>query len=94
LRARIGQKCDFRGKIKNTIDNLEAVIGLRSGGLPEAHRKKIFEDHIDLAVALRDVIYTFFKSNKNACNQKLHSVYVLGIQSWGKQEFALYSFIR
>ncbi|RUP50304.1 hypothetical protein BC936DRAFT_139684 [Jimgerdemannia flammicorona] len=33
LRARIGQKCDFRGTLKNSIDKLEAIIGLRSGGL-------------------------------------------------------------
>nr|CAG8434309.1 6985_t:CDS:10 [Entrophospora candida] len=83
LRARIGQKCDFRGTLKNSINNLEAIIGLRSGGLPVAHRKKIHEDRVDLSVAMRDVLYNFFKTNPNASGNELHSTYVLGIQSWG-----------
>ncbi|CAG8664548.1 9441_t:CDS:2, partial [Diversispora eburnea] len=74
LRARIGQKCDFRGTLKNSINNLEAIIGLRSGGLP---------DRADLSVAMRDVLYNFFKTNPNASGNDLHSTYVLGIQSWG-----------
>ncbi|CAG8626276.1 1512_t:CDS:2 [Acaulospora morrowiae] len=61
LRAHIGQKCDFRGTLKNSINNLEAIIGLRSGDLPVAHRKKIHEDRVDLSVAMRDVLYNFFK---------------------------------
>ncbi|RUS32080.1 hypothetical protein BC938DRAFT_476337 [Jimgerdemannia flammicorona] len=40
LRARVGQKCDFRGTFKHSINKLEAIIGLRSGGLPVAHQKK------------------------------------------------------
>ncbi|CAG8631288.1 7448_t:CDS:10, partial [Ambispora leptoticha] len=83
LRARIGQKCDFRGTLKNSINNLESIIGLRSGGLPVAHRKKIHEDRVDLSVAMRDVLYDFFKTNPNASGNELHSAYVLGIQSWG-----------
>ncbi|CAG8641636.1 1775_t:CDS:10 [Paraglomus brasilianum] len=83
LRARIGQKCDFRGTLKNSINNLEAIIGLRSGGLPVAHRKKVHEDRADLSVAMRDVLYNFFKTNPNASGNELHSTYVLGIQSWG-----------
>lgn len=85
LRARIGQKCDFRGTLKNSTDKLEAIIGLRSGGLPVAHRKKIFEDRADLAVAMRDILYTFFASNSGASEDDLHSTYILGMQSWGKQ---------
>ncbi|CAJ0871549.1 20541_t:CDS:10, partial [Entrophospora sp. SA101] len=83
LQARIGQKCNFRGTLKNSINNLEAIIGLRSGGLPVAHRKKIHEDRVDLSVAMRDVLYNFFKTNPNASGNELHSTYVLGIQSWG-----------
>src|SRR6266540_3375306 len=86
LRARIGQKCDFRGTLKNSIDRLEGLIGLRSGGLPEPHRKKIVEDRVDLAVAMRDVLYTFFTSNSHASEDDLHSTYVLGMQSWGKRK--------
>ncbi|CAJ0865514.1 14396_t:CDS:10 [Entrophospora sp. SA101] len=66
LRARIGQKCDFRGTLKNSINNLEAIIGLRSGNLPVAHRKKIHEDRVDLSIAMHDVLYNFFKTNPNA----------------------------
>ncbi|CAG8530336.1 6305_t:CDS:2, partial [Acaulospora colombiana] len=83
LRARIGQKCDFRGTLKNGINNLEAIIDLGSGGLPVAHRKKVHEDRADLSVAMRDVLYNFFKPNPNASGNELHSTYVLGIQSWG-----------
>lgn len=92
LRARIGQKCDFRGTLKNSVNSLEAIIGLRSGGLPIAHRKKIFEDRIDLSVAMRDVLYDFFKSNSHAPGDDLHRTYVLGIQSWGKQTNIMITF--
>ncbi|CAI2181732.1 18928_t:CDS:2, partial [Funneliformis geosporum] len=83
LRARIGQKCDFRGTLKNSVNSLEAIIGLRSGGLPVVHRKKVIEDRIDLAVAMRDVLYNFFETNTGASGDELHHTYVLGIQSWG-----------
>lgn len=83
LRARVGQKCDFRGTLKNSFDRLEAIIGLRSGGLPDAHRKKVHEDRVDLAVAMRDILYGFFASNSKAPEDDLHSMYVLGMQSWG-----------
>ncbi|CAG8599285.1 12420_t:CDS:2 [Funneliformis mosseae] len=66
LRARIGQKCDFRGTLKKSINKLEALIGLRSGGLPEPYRKKIYEDKVDISVAMRDILYTFFKENSKA----------------------------
>ncbi|CAG8622451.1 6607_t:CDS:2 [Ambispora leptoticha] len=72
LRARIGQKCDFRGTLKNNVNSLEATIGLRSGGLPVANRRKILEDRIDLSVAMRDVLYDFFKANSNAPGDDLH----------------------
>ncbi|CAG8505740.1 7459_t:CDS:10 [Paraglomus brasilianum] len=83
LRARVGQKCDFRGTLKNSINSVEALIGLRSGGLPETHRKKIFMDRMDLAVALRDIVFQFFRSNSNAPDDELHKTYVIGMQSWG-----------
>ncbi|PKY58704.1 hypothetical protein RhiirA4_480838 [Rhizophagus irregularis] len=38
LHARIGQKCDFRGILKNSIDKLEAIVGLRSSGLLTAYQ--------------------------------------------------------
>ncbi len=84
LRARVGQKCDFRGILKNSVDKLEAIVGLRSGGLPVAHQRKIFEDHIDLSVTMRDILYSFFKSNQYAPDDLLHQTFVLGVQSWGK----------
>ncbi|CAG8438116.1 6721_t:CDS:10 [Acaulospora morrowiae] len=83
LRARIGQKCDFRGTLKKSINKLEALIGLRSGGLPEPHKKKIYEDKVDLSVAMRDILYTFFKENSKAPSSDIHSTFVFGIHSWG-----------
>ncbi|CAG8726880.1 2508_t:CDS:2, partial [Racocetra fulgida] len=74
LRARIGQKCDFRGNFEKER--------LRSGGLPEPHRKKIYEDKVDLSVAMRDILYTFFKENPKAPSSDLHSTFVFGIHSW------------
>lgn len=56
LHARIGQKCDFRGILKNSIDKLEAIVGLRSSGLLTAYQWKIFEDHIDLNVTIQDIL--------------------------------------
>ncbi|RUP51807.1 hypothetical protein BC936DRAFT_145650 [Jimgerdemannia flammicorona] len=76
-------KCDFRGSLKHSNDKLEAIVGLRSGGLPEAHRKKVFEDHVDLAVTMRDILHSFFTSNTNAPDDELHRTFVLGVQSWG-----------
>ncbi|CAB4490775.1 unnamed protein product [Rhizophagus irregularis] len=83
LRARVGQKCDFRGTLKDSINRLEALIGLRSGGLPEPHQKKIHEDKVDLCVAMRDILYTFFKENSKAPSSDVHSTFVFGIHSWG-----------
>ncbi|CAI2188283.1 19605_t:CDS:10 [Funneliformis geosporum] len=85
LRARIGQKCDFRGTLKKSINKLEALIGLRSGGLPEPHRKKIYEDKVDISVAMRDILYTFFKGNSKAPSSDIHSTFVFGIHSWDAQ---------
>ncbi|CAG8661111.1 10859_t:CDS:10 [Funneliformis caledonium] len=51
-RSLIGQRCDFR----ITCDGFEAVIGLRSGGLPEACSSKRWNDKVDLMVAMRDVL--------------------------------------
>ncbi|RUS33771.1 hypothetical protein BC938DRAFT_483982 [Jimgerdemannia flammicorona] len=83
LRAQIGQRRDFKGTLRSSIDKVEAIIGLRSGGLPEAHRKKIFTDCIDLAVSMRDILYAFFSANPNTPDDKLHQMFVLGVQSWG-----------
>ncbi|CAG8567708.1 6956_t:CDS:2 [Scutellospora calospora] len=83
LRARVGQKCYFRGMLKHSINKLEAIIGLRSGGLPEAHSKKNFVDSIDLSITMRDILYTFFNSNTNAPDEDLHKMFVFGIKSWG-----------
>ncbi|CAG8477191.1 12354_t:CDS:10 [Ambispora leptoticha] len=94
LRARVGQKCDLRGTLKNSINNFEAIIGLRSGGLPEANRRKIMEDHIDLAVTLRDVIFQFFTSNSGASDDALHKTCVIGMQSWGKYLFVLKGWVH
>ncbi|CAI2184848.1 9341_t:CDS:10 [Funneliformis geosporum] len=83
LRARIGQKCDFKATLKHSIDKLEALVGLRSGGLPETYRKKVIEDNIDLAVTMRDILYMFFISNEKTPDDMLHKTFVLGTQSWG-----------
>ena len=85
LCARVGQKCDFRETLKHSINKLEAITGLRSGGLPEPHRKKIFLDNLDLSITMRDILYAFFNSNANASDEDLHKIFVLGVQSWGKQ---------
>ncbi|RUP48720.1 hypothetical protein BC936DRAFT_144108 [Jimgerdemannia flammicorona] len=101
LRARIGQKCDILGTMKKSINNFEPLIGLRSGGQPETNRRKIFEDRIDLAVTLRDVIYRFFMSNSKAQDDDLHRTFaVMGLtkthfpnvslpQGWIHQIFAM-----
>ncbi|CAB4482006.1 unnamed protein product [Rhizophagus irregularis] len=83
LRARVGQKCDFRGTLKHSINKLEAITGLRSGGLPEPHRKKIFLDSLDLSITMRDILHAFFKSNANSPDEDLHKIFILGVQSWG-----------
>ncbi|CAG8442808.1 21080_t:CDS:10 [Rhizophagus irregularis] len=41
---------------------LHARIGRKSGGLPVAHCKKIFEDRIDLSIAIHDVVLYDFSS--------------------------------
>jgi len=81
----VGQKCDFRGTLKHSINKLEAITGLRSGGLPEPHRKKNFSDFLDLSITMRDILHAFFNSNANASDEDLHKIFVLGVQSWGKQ---------
>ncbi|CAG8560428.1 6057_t:CDS:2, partial [Acaulospora colombiana] len=43
-RSLIGQKCEFRV----AADGFEAIVGLRSGGLPEACKAKKWDDKVDL----------------------------------------------
>ncbi|CAG8617534.1 7643_t:CDS:2, partial [Paraglomus occultum] len=64
------------------INKLEAITGLRSGGLPEPHHKKIFSDFLDLSITMRDILHAFFNSNANASDEDLHKIFVLGVQSW------------
>ncbi|GBC08327.1 hypothetical protein RclHR1_08030004 [Rhizophagus clarus] len=83
LRARVGQKRDFRGTLKRSINKLEVITGLRSGGLPEPHRKKILLDSLDLSITMRDILHEFFKSNTYSPDDDLHSLFILGVHSWG-----------
>lgn len=80
--------------MKKSINNFEPLIGLRSGGLPEANRRKIFEDRIDLSVTLRDIICQFFISNSKAQDDDLHKTFVVGMQSWGKYAIMANSMIN
>ncbi|CAG8659580.1 10181_t:CDS:2 [Acaulospora morrowiae] len=83
LRARVGQKCGFQGTLKRSTNKLKAITGIRSGGLPEPHPKKILLDNIDLSIAMRDNLHAFFNSNAEALDEDLHKIFVLGVQSWG-----------
>ncbi|CAG8609649.1 18794_t:CDS:10 [Acaulospora morrowiae] len=75
----IGQKCDFRV----TFDRFEAVIGLRSGGLPEACKSKKWSDKVDLMVAMRDVLLKEgIETNGIKC-AKFKRLYTIGVHSYG-----------
>ncbi|CAG8729044.1 23028_t:CDS:2, partial [Gigaspora rosea] len=76
-RSLIGQKCDFRV----TRDGFEMVIGLRSGGLPEACKSKKYEDKIDLVVAMRDVLLQEAIENNGV--ELFYNVYALDWKSRG-----------
>ncbi len=79
-RGQIGQKCDFRVH-KN---GYECVIGLRSGGLPEAPKSKKWGDKVDLAVALRDVLLKEGIENNGVRSTTFQKLYALGVHSFGK----------
>ncbi|CAJ0859166.1 21059_t:CDS:2 [Entrophospora sp. SA101] len=56
-RGIIGQKCDFHIQ----KDGFEYLMGLHAGGLPEACKSKKWNDRVDLAVAMRDVLFIVIK---------------------------------
>ena len=74
-RSLIGQKCDFRV----TRDGFEMVIGLRSGGLPEACKSKKLDDKIDLMVAMRDVLLQEAIENNGVECMDFKQLYTIGI---------------
>ncbi|CAI2170855.1 13626_t:CDS:2, partial [Funneliformis geosporum] len=61
----------------DSVNSLKAIIGLKSGGLPVAHHKKVIENQIDLSIVIRDVLYNFFKTNSNASENDLYHTYIL-----------------
>lgn len=79
-RSLIGQKCDFRV----TCDGFEMVIGLRSGGLPEACKSKKLDDKIDLMVAMRDVLLKEAIENNGIDCIDFKQLYTIGVHSYGK----------
>ncbi|RIA98438.1 hypothetical protein C1645_731660 [Glomus cerebriforme] len=74
---------EIKRAVLTYINKLEAITGLRSGGLPEPHRKKNFSDFLDLSITMRDVLHAFFNSNASASDEDLHKIFVLGVQSLG-----------
>ncbi|EXX68737.1 uncharacterized protein OCT59_006543 [Rhizophagus irregularis] len=78
-RSLIGQKCDFRV----TCDGFEMVIGLRSGGLPEACKSKKLSDKIDLMVAMRDVLLHEAIDNNGVECTDFKQLYTIGVHSYG-----------
>ncbi|CAG8635693.1 1870_t:CDS:10 [Funneliformis caledonium] len=78
-RSLIGQKCDFRV----TSDGFEMVIGLRSGGLPEACKSKKLDDKIDLMVAMRDVLLQEAIENNGVECIDFKQLYTIGVHSYG-----------
>ncbi len=79
-RSLIGQRCDFR----ITCDGFEAVIGLRSGGLPEACSSKKWNDKVDLMVAMRDVLLQEAIENNGVECTDFKNLYTLGVHSYGE----------
>ncbi|CAB4408684.1 unnamed protein product [Rhizophagus irregularis] len=80
-RSLIGQKCDFRV----TRDGFEMVIGLRSGGLPEACKSKKLDDKIDLMVAMRDVLLQEAIENNGVECTDFKQLYTIGVHSYVKR---------
>ena|ERR1700722_19656334 len=87
-RSLIGQKVDIRV----SEDNLEMLIGLRSGGLPSATKSKKWLDKVDLAVALRDVLTNEGIENNGVEPDKFHKLFTLGVHTFSK--FNNYNFFR
>lgn len=60
------------------------VIGLRSGGLPEACKSKKLSDKIDLMVAMRDVLLHEAIDNNGVECTDFKQLYTIGVHSYGK----------
>ncbi|CAJ0749344.1 1331_t:CDS:10 [Entrophospora sp. SA101] len=78
-RSIIGQKCDCRVH----KGGFEYVIGLRSGGLPEAAKSKKWGDKVDLAVAMRDVLLKEGLENNGVDTENFRKIFTLGMHSYG-----------
>ncbi|KAJ3146548.1 hypothetical protein HDU86_008480 [Geranomyces michiganensis] len=73
----------WRGTLKRSINNFEPILGLCSGGLPQAHRAKYHDDLTDLAIAMRDVLYEFYNANSACEVALLRNTFVIGVHTHG-----------
>ncbi|KAJ3243163.1 hypothetical protein HDU78_000782 [Chytriomyces hyalinus] len=74
-----GQKLDLRVTLNRV--RLEGMISLRAGGL-ESTKKKVREDRIALAVAMRDNLLQFRSEHRNGDATLLDQMFVYGVQTY------------
>ncbi|KAJ3178353.1 hypothetical protein HDU87_003666 [Geranomyces variabilis] len=81
-RAASGQKLDMRVTLADTNEQLEALVCLRSGGLPVPSKKKIEGDRQDLLNCLMEILLSYVRKVSGVPADKLMDMFVLGLQSY------------
>ncbi|KAI8590763.1 hypothetical protein BDZ88DRAFT_506042 [Geranomyces variabilis] len=77
-----GQKLDLRLTLKDTDAQLEALICLRSGGLPKATPSKIEGDRADLMNHLMETLWSYTSKVQGVPSEMLVDQFLLGLQSY------------
>ncbi|TPX64347.1 hypothetical protein SpCBS45565_g05942 [Spizellomyces sp. 'palustris'] len=77
-----GQKCDLRIILADSDHRLEGLVALRSGGFPKPGFGKFHSDRVDLAVCLRDILFTFLSDHQGCDPAEVSQLFVLGSQGY------------
>ncbi|KAJ3159538.1 hypothetical protein HDU86_001547 [Geranomyces michiganensis] len=77
-----GQKLDLRLTLKDTDAQLEALICLRSGGLPKATTSKIEGDRADLINCLMETLWSYMSKVQGVPSKMLVDQFILGLHSY------------
>ncbi|KAJ3150694.1 hypothetical protein HDU86_006311 [Geranomyces michiganensis] len=78
-----GQKLDMRVTLCDTQEKLEAMICLRSGGLPKPPKNKAECDRADLLNCLMEILLAYMRKVDGVLADQITKMFVIGMQSHG-----------
>ncbi|KAJ3187652.1 hypothetical protein HDU85_006043 [Gaertneriomyces sp. JEL0708] len=83
-RMTAGQKVDLRVTLDDTMDRVEGLVYLRSGGLPRPGLRKFHDDRVDLVECLLEILYAVGVENMGVHSDTYRRLFVMGMQTYGR----------